>query len=63
MMEMEMLRFISKIAPYDDNTGNKELFMKRVLEIWNRNQDKFVHNMENKEKELTDIYSFLNYKK
>ena len=40
MMEMEMLRFISKIAPYDDNTGSKELFMKRVLEIWNRNQDK-----------------------
>lgn len=53
-MDMEMLLFISKMAPYDDSQ-NKVLFAERILKIWDMNEDKFVHNMENKEKELLSI--------
>lgn len=58
MMEAEMLKFISYIEPYD-NVNRKRIFVERIIKIWDENQNKFVNNMENKEKELMDIFSEL----
>ncbi|NBH14542.1 hypothetical protein D3Z36_10235 [Lachnospiraceae bacterium] len=56
MMEIEMMRFVSDMVPY--NAENKRMeFAKNILEIWGKNQEKFVHNMEEKEKGLMDIFS------
>ncbi|MCI9081233.1 MAG: hypothetical protein HFI70_02725 [Lachnospiraceae bacterium] len=54
-MEAEMMRFVSGIEPY--HRQNKCLkFMEKILEIWDQNEEKFVHNMEEKEKELMDVF-------
>ncbi len=54
-MEAEMMRFASGIEPY--HRQNKCLkFMEKILEIWGQNEEKFVHNMEEKEKELMDVF-------
>lgn len=58
MLETEMLRFISNIEPYN-NSNNKIIFAEKILKIWDMNQEKFVHNMEDKERTLTDIFSVL----
>ncbi len=55
MMNQEMLRFISRIEPYD-NAADKAVFMKRIMEIWDKNQEKFVSNIEEKEKGLMDVF-------
>ncbi len=58
MMELEMMRFISNIAPY--NGQDKKLkFAENILKIWGLNQDKFVHNMEEKEKGMLDIFEII----
>ena len=56
MLETEMLRFISNMEPYN-NSKNKTIFTENIIKIWDKNQDKFIYNMENKERELTDIFS------
>lgn len=58
MLETEMLRFISNIEPYN-NSNNKMIFAEKILKIWDMNQEKFVHNMEDKERTLTDVFSVL----
>lgn len=55
MMKREMLCFISQIEPYG-NVADKRIFVKRIVEIWDKNQEKFVHNMEEKEKGLMDVF-------
>lgn len=46
------------MKPYN-KSNNKIVFAENIIKIWNKNQEKFVHNMENKERELTDIFSVL----
>lgn len=58
MMEMEMLRFIDHFEPYN-NMDSKITFAERIIKIWDMNEEKFVHNMEDKEKGLMDVYSEL----
>lgn len=55
MMKREMLYFISQIEPYG-NVEDKRTFIKQIMEIWDKNQEKFVHNMEEKEKGLMDVF-------
>lgn len=55
-MNREMLKFICNIEPYD-NGDRKVVFAKNILEIWDKNQEKFVHNMEEKEKGLMEAFS------
>ncbi len=54
-MEMEMIRFVSNIEPYN-GVNKKQEFVKNISEIWGKNIEKFVHNMEEKEKGLMDIF-------
>lgn len=58
MMESEMLRYICGIEPYE-GVNNKIEFVRRILEIWDKNEEKFVHNMEEKEAGLMDFFSNL----
>lgn len=58
MMEVEMLRFIDHFEPYN-NVDSRITFAERIIKIWDMNEEKFVHNMEDKEKGLMDIYSEL----
>lgn len=58
MMEMEMLRYISEIEPYKGVDKKKE-FVRRILKIWDKNEEKFVHNMEEREAGLMDFFSNL----
>lgn len=55
LMEKEMLLFIYQLKPYD-TSRREETFVLRVLEIWDDNQNRFCENMENKEKELMDVF-------
>ena len=57
-MNTEMVRFISDLEPYH-RLDKKRVFVDKILEIWDKNQEKFVHNMEDKEKELMDIAKYL----
>lgn len=59
ILDTEMMRFICQMEPY--NTSDRRIiFIERVLNIWDKNEDKFVHNMEEKELGLMDIFSSLN---
>lgn len=60
-MEREMLLFVSGLEPYHKK-GKKEIFAKNIIGLWDANQEKFVGNMEEKEKELMDIYEKLKLK-
>lgn len=53
-LECEMLLFISQVEPYH-TSNRKKVFLTRSIEIWNTNQSKFGSNLENREKELTDV--------
>lgn len=55
LLLVEMLKFISGMAPYDCS-DRKAIFARNVLNIWDKNQTKFLENMENKEKGLMDIF-------
>lgn len=51
-----MLRFVNNMHPYN-HSKCEEIFAERIIEIWDNNEDKFVHNMENKEKGVMDFFS------
>ena len=53
-----MLRYISEIEPYKGVDKKKE-FVRRILKIWDKNEEKFVHNMEEREAGLMDFFSNL----
>ena len=54
-METEMMRFISGIEPY--HRQDRQLkFLEKILQIWSENEEKFVDDMEEKEKELMDVF-------
>ena len=55
-MQTEMLRFVNNMHPYN-HSKCEEIFAERIIEIWDNNEDKFVHNMENKEKGVMDFFS------
>ena len=55
LLEKEMLLFIYQLKPYD-TFRREETFVLRVMEIWDGNQNRFCENMENKEKELMDVF-------
>lgn len=57
MLESEMMLFIYGMEPYNMDK-KKETFMKRTLDIWNKNQEKFNDNMKN-EKEMMDAFKEL----
>lgn len=48
LMDREILLFIEEISPYN-NGDKKKIFIRRSLQIWDKNIDKFINNMENKE--------------
>lgn len=53
MIEEQMLLYLLEMAPYDTGERRK-VFQKKAIEIWNANQEKFIDNMENKEKSLIE---------
>ncbi len=55
MMKREMLCFVNQIKPYG-NTEDRKIFVERILNIWDKNQEKFVHNLEEREKNLMDVF-------
>lgn len=55
MMKREMLYFVSQIKPYGAG-DDRRIFVKRIIAIWDKNQEKFVYNMEEKEKGLMDVF-------
>lgn len=58
-LDMEMLKFVKNERPYSYVSSYKEkkdIFRKRVIEIWEDNQGKFENNMK-KESSLTDIFN------
>lgn len=50
-MEREILLYLTDMNPYDDNDRNN-VFIYRMLQIWDRNQEKFADNLENREEGL-----------
>lgn len=58
LLDNEMLLFLYGMEPYNGNR-NEEVFMKRIMNIEDKNQQKFSDNMENKEKEMMDIFDKL----
>lgn len=61
MLEREMLLYILKLEPY--HVGDAEtIFMERTIQIWDANHKKFVDNMENKEKDMMDIFEYIQLK-
>lgn len=58
MMEKEMTLYTLKMDPYND-INKKEAFIKKIFTIWDENENKFVHNMSDKEKELMDVFNKL----
>lgn len=55
MMKREMLCFVNQVKPYG-NMEDRKVFVERILDIWDKNQEKFVHNLEEKEKGLMDVF-------
>lgn len=57
-LDREMFKYVQEINPY---SGSKKqvIFVDNVLKIWNENQEKFIRNMEEREKPLTDILEYL----
>lgn len=63
-MQTEMVKYYETLPPYngpDDLTVNR-LFMLNILNVLDRNNEKFVDNMENKEVELNDLPDKLIFK-
>ena len=61
ILDLVMLRLIEKIPPYSDSISEDERkmeFQKRVLEILQKNIEKFASNLESKEQRLGDDLSF-----
>ena len=55
LLDLEMIRFVEKIPPYCDTISEdqrKMEFRKRVLEILQKNIEKFASNLESKEQYL-----------
>lgn len=61
LLEKEMLSFLYRIEPYQKN-NRVYVFMERIIEIWDANEVKFVQNMENKEKNLLEIFDYIKKK-
>ena len=53
LLEKEMIKYVCRLSPYGDINRNEE-FIKNSLKIWEGNHQKFVENMENKEKNLME---------
>ncbi|MFQ7309331.1 MAG: hypothetical protein ACLROY_12115 [Mediterraneibacter sp.] len=53
LLEKEMIKYVCRLSPYGDRNRNEE-FIKNSLKIWDGNHQKFVENMENKEKNLIE---------
>lgn len=53
LLEKEMIKYVCRLSPYGDRNRNEE-FIKNSLKIWDGNHQKFVDNMENKEKNLME---------
>lgn len=62
LLKKEMLMFIGDLGPYD-SIDKQEVFMMRVLAVWEKNENKFCENMEQKEKPLMDIFDRFKLKK
>ena len=61
LLDLEMIRFVGEIPPYSDSISEDERkmeFQKRVLEILQKNIEKFASNLESKEPRLGDDLSF-----
>lgn len=52
-LNREMLLFISGMAPYHKE-DKKIVFAKKIIRIWDENENKFVYNIGEKEKSLTN---------
>lgn len=60
-IEREMLKYIEELEPYKKYClpGSKprtEVFIENIIKVWDENQNSFVDNMVNKEKELMDMF-------
>lgn len=53
LLEREMLLFIYEMDPYD-SILKEQVFMKRIMAIWDGNQQKFGENMERNEANMMD---------
>lgn len=63
-LNSEMLKYVEEIGPYEQpfqwqEDQRRTIFIKSVLKIWNDNSEKFTDNMENKEKELMDVFEYI----
>lgn len=56
-MQTEMVKYCETLPPYNvpDSQAKKEHFMLNMLDILDKNHEKFVDNMENKEVQLGDL--------
>lgn len=54
----EMVKYLEKLTPYSDENAEVR-FKKRILEVLDRNREKFTRNLEDKEKGLLDELSIL----
>lgn len=61
MMKREMLCFVNQVKPYG-TMEDRTVFVERILDIWDKNQEKFVHNLEEKEKGLMDVFENIRLK-
>jgi len=52
LMNIEMIKYINCISPYSDTENNEELFASAMMELRKENIEKFVANLETKEKDL-----------
>ncbi|MCD7882751.1 MAG: DUF4231 domain-containing protein [Lachnospiraceae bacterium] len=55
-MEMEMLQYLLKTGDFAGSGDANRIFMEKALKIEDENIAKFVKNMEDREKTLTDIF-------
>lgn len=61
LIEKEMLLFLYRMGPYQESK-RALIFMERIVEIWDANEQKFVQNMENKEKNLLEVFDYIKKK-
>lgn len=58
-LDREMYFFITDAGSYSDVRTKRRIFIERVFAIWDENNIKFVKNLEEKEKPLTDTLKII----
>ncbi len=55
LLEDEMYKYIYAIEPYDTEDA-EDIFVRQFLKIKQANDLKFIENLEEKEKSMTDMF-------